>query len=323
MFEALDPKILPNKNDPQDPRLEKLLGTKAKFQAVLQGYPDDEGILLNGGRPGSAQGPDAIRRAFYKMTPWLPLPEMQLSLSDLGNLQIKKLSLKERHRTAQKSVHQQMSDRKFLVSLGGGHDYGFADAAGFLDYHLKKSQTKPVVINFDAHLDVRPAGGDHHSGTPFRRLLETYKNRFHFLEVGLQPQCNSPEHWNWLLEQKGKIIPIELIEKQGLRGPLKKTLSKIPRKTPLWLSIDIDGFHQAEAPGCSQSWVRGFSLKDFLPALADLVQNFDLAGIGLYEVSPPLDIDSRTSKLAALIIYETLRLQAGKTSRRASRGKKR
>lgn len=322
MFEALNPKILPNKNDPQDPRFEKLLNAEGKLQVAIQGYPDDEGISLNGGRPGAAQAPNAIRSAFYKMTPWFSLDKKLLSIADLGNLQTQSLQLRQRHQAAHQSTYAQLSKQKFLISLGGGHDYGFSDAAGFLDFHLQKKKVKPLVINFDAHLDVRPADDVHHSGTPFRRLLETYSNRFHFLEVGLQPQCNSVHHWDWLIKQKGMIIPIEMIEKKGMLASLKSLLLKLPKQTPLWISVDIDGFHQSEAPGCSQSWVRGFSFQEFLPSLSFLVQNFQLNGLGLYEVSPPLDVDARTSKLAALIMYETLRLQTSKRTSATQRGKK-
>ena len=322
MFEALDPKVLPNKNDPQDPRFEKVIGASAPWNVSIQGYPDDEGISLNGGRPGAAKAPDAIRAAFYKMTPWFPLQNANFSIQDLGNLRVTQLDLHERHREAHRSTKNQLDQKNFLISLGGGHDYGFSDAAGFLDHHLQKKKIRPLVINFDAHLDVRPANETHHSGTPFRRLIETYGHRFDFVEVGLQPQCNSIHHWNWLLEKKGSIIPIDLIEKKGMLSALKKTLAKIPKQTPLWISVDIDGFHQAEAPGCSQSWNRGFTLREFLPALEFLIQKFQLSGFGIYEVSPPLDLDGRTSKLAALIMYESLRFQSMKLTP-ASWGKRR
>ena len=37
----------------------------------ILGYPDDEGIKLNGGRTGAALAPTAIRQFLYKMTPGL------------------------------------------------------------------------------------------------------------------------------------------------------------------------------------------------------------------------------------------------------------
>jgi formiminoglutamase len=309
MFKPFDQKLLPHKDDPQDPRLEGCLKTNlnSPLQVSLLGYPDDEGIRLNGGRPGASSAPDVIRSFFYKMTPWFSANEQAIAINDLGNLDTQTLNLKERHHAALHSASQELAQNRFLLTLGGGHDYGYPDAAAFVDAHLKRKNKQPLVINFDAHLDVRPADQQHHSGTPFRRLIEKYNKQFKFIEVGIQPQCNSIHHLEWLKSQGGHILTIDQIETKGMLASLKKILAKTPKDTPLWISMDIDGFSQSEAPGCSQSWVRGFRLQDYLQTMRYLIQNFSLNGMGIYEVSPPLDVDSRTSKLAALLMYETLR----------------
>ncbi|MGE3758570.1 MAG: arginase family protein, partial [Pseudobdellovibrionaceae bacterium] len=69
---------------------------------------------------------------------------------------------------------------------------------------------------------------------------------------------------------------------------------------------DIDVFTSAEAPGCSQSWPTGLSVAEFWPAYQWLLKNYDTPLLSIYEVSPALDVDSRTSKLAACIAYEYL-----------------
>lgn len=325
MFKPFDPKLLPNKNDPQDPRMECALKgfTNSSLLVSLQSYPDDEGIRLNGGRAGAGAAPDVIRSFFYKMTPWYPSSDNVIALEDLGNLDVQNMSLKERHQAALHSASQQLMRNRVLLTLGGGHDYGYSDAAAFVDTHLQRKTKQPVVINFDAHLDVRPADHIHHSGTPFRRLIEKYNKQFKFIEVGIQPQCNSIHHVEWLKNQGGQIITIDQLSTKGMLACIKKVLARTPKNSPIWISMDIDGFSQSEAPGCSQSWVRGFHLQDYLPALHYLIQNFSLNGMGIYEVSPPLDIDSRTSKLAALLMYETLRGMSTQKIHRTHRTRKR
>jgi formiminoglutamase len=74
IWEANDPAIFFSKNDPQDIRLGDL-AKAASFNSPINsdlsiwGYPDDEGIFLNGGRPGAHKAPEQIRKFFYKMTP--------------------------------------------------------------------------------------------------------------------------------------------------------------------------------------------------------------------------------------------------------------
>ncbi len=123
--------------------------------------------------------------------------------------------------------------------------------------------------------------------------------------MGIQEQCNSTYHREWCLKQGGKIIDLHEISKKGLLSSLKPKLQKY-KKNPCFLSIDIDAFSSAFAPGCSQSWPTGLLPEDFLLTLDFLFQKMNVCGIGIYEVSPPLDVQPLTSRLAALILYRCL-----------------
>src|SRR5260221_12442063 len=63
MFELPDTSLFYERNDPLDPRLGDLVKTASSPQEIklqkahaIIGYPDDEGIRLNGGRPGAEIG---------------------------------------------------------------------------------------------------------------------------------------------------------------------------------------------------------------------------------------------------------------------------
>jgi formiminoglutamase len=296
------------KNDPADPRL----GERARTvdprdltapAPVLWGAPDDEGIRLNGGRPGAALAPNEIRRAFYKMTP-PPRGPFPAEIFDVGNLSLSG-SLADRHERARALSEELHRKSHFTLSLGGGHDYGFPDAAGFVEVYQNQ---KPLVINFDAHLDVRPVDKGPHSGTPFRRLLEGFPKKFEFWELGLQPQCNSRAHADWAEAQDTHLVFLE-----DLRARAPEILwPETDAKRPCFISLDLDVFSSKEAPGCSASYATGLLVEDFLIWLEFLMTSFNVRGIGFYEVSPPLDSDNRTSKLAALILFHALRFRAKK-----------
>ena len=297
--------LLFSKNDPMDLRLGDLahpseLGLLDADQVAIWGSPDDEGIGLNGGRPGASLAPDEIRRYFYKMTPPARGPFIK-EIFDLGNLSLEG-GLSDRHERGRRISQDVHSHRAFALSLGGGHDYGFPDAAGFLEVFQEQN---PLVVNFDAHLDVRPLDKGFHSGTPFRRLIEGFPGKFEFWELGLQPQCNSRAHADWAEAQGAQLVFLEelLISNTGL-------LPQANQSRPCFISLDIDVFSSKEAPGCSQSWATGLLIENFLPWLQFLFNSFDVRGMGIYEVSPPLDSDHRTSKLAALIMYHALRIRA-------------
>lgn len=301
------PGLFFSKNDPKDPRLGDLVKSislsnenKTDNDFIIFGYPDDAGISLNGGRPGACEAPKTIRQFLYKMTP--SIKNAAFSIFDLGDLDVRS-NLEMRHDDA-KSLNSFLHQKKLkTISLGGGHDYGYSDAGGFLDAYLTADE-KPLVINFDAHLDVRPTTNGFNSGTPFYRLLTEYKDQFNFVEIGLQPQCNSVQHREWALEMGAHLYDLADIHSGRMssifENPILKNLKKT---TPVYISFDIDCLTSSEAGGCSQSWTTGLKLQECLDFISQLQKKSNIRGLGIYEVSPPLDIDNRTSKAAALLIY--------------------
>ena len=274
---------------------------------LIAGYPDDEGILLNKGRVGASLGPDSIRSHLYKTSPRWPLNTKQ-NILDIGNLN-KNTTLSDRHQRVKLHVKKALQKKIFWVGLGGGHDYGYPDGAGFLQAH-GNTKAKPLIINFDAHLDVRPTDQGFSSGTPFYRLLSDKSlPDFDFFEVGIQRQCNSQNHIEWVQNKGGHIIFLE--DLLTSENPLSLSLSKllfeiIEKKSPTFLSVDIDCFSSAYAMGCSQSWPTGFIPNELLPLFNRIYEHLNVQVLGIYEVSPPLDQDGRTAKLAATIVHQFL-----------------
>jgi len=282
---------------------------------VLAGYPDDLGIRMNNGRPGAMEAPKKIRHFLNKFTPPVSRSSPK-SIWDCGDLNISALSastdsrsLELRHEAAREQALRVFNAGGRLISLGGGHDYGFSDGAAFLQT-FSSTHLRPLVINIDAHLDVRPASGPHHSGTPFRRLLES-EFEFDLLQIGIQQQCNAQSHLNYCLERGVHVLHMEdiLSNPAGERATLieftEPHLRRFPNR-PTFLSLDIDGFSSSFAPGASQSWPTGITVAGFLPFLNHLLRSVDVRSVGIYEVSPPLDVADQTSKLAAVIVHNIL-----------------
>lgn len=270
---------------------------------VIAGYPDDEGIRINGGRPGAQAAPDTIRKYLYKMTSsaWRPSTP---AILDSGNLDCEALSLEDRHRAGRIRAQTAMGLGHRWVGLGGGHDYGFSEGAGFLDVYSKGAY-KPLILNFDAHLDVRDTSQGLSSGTPFYRLLTEFPAEdFEFVEIGLQAQCNSASHYEWALKKNVKMITLDDILPQSLAPAVLEQLAEsLVHPRPTFISVDIDAFSSAYAPGCSQSWGTGLEPNPFFVLFDILMKRLDVRALGIYEVSPPLDSDDRTSKLAAQIVH--------------------
>jgi formiminoglutamase len=301
-FTPVAKELLFSKNDSQDSRLGEFVNTSSTACLTVLGYPDDEGIQNNGGRKGASQGPDTIRKYLYRMT--LPmLRPSPIQLNDIGNLIISP-KLEERHKVAQSKL-EILFKTSNVISFGGGHDYAYPDGAAFLKT-FSQEKYKPLIINFDAHLDVRPLKDNITSGTPFYRLLENFQN-FDLLEIGIQSQCNSSFHYDWALKKGAQVLTYDELVMSGetfTKKMLEFLEPHILKKRPAYISIDMDCLSSAFAPGCSQVFATGLTPFDLLPVLKILLKRLDVKILGIYETSPALDIDDRTSKLAAQLAYE-------------------
>lgn len=300
-----------SRNDPADPRLGdyflKSKSSSLENKFIVMGYPDDQGIFINGGRTGSSLAPEHIRRQFYKMTPTKKHhPE---TLMDWGDFQWKQESLQEKQQQIQEvqiPIYQQSGK---IIALGGGHDFAAADTISFLKHFENQN---PIIVNFDAHADVRTTAlKGPHSGTPFYQMLENpISEKCTFIEMGLQSVCNSKDHFDYLRKKRAHVFsredfrntPVLISRLSEILFPESPTGHEKTR--PCFLSIDMDVFSQEIAPGCSQSWPHGILWNEFEPIFHWLCHATKVCGLGIYEANPLYDMDFRTSKLAAVILHE-------------------
>lgn len=300
-FQANPDSIYFKSPKPNDPRLGDIARTidlngAADLEPgwVITGYPDDDGIKANFGQVGAKEAPMAIRYQLYR----LAKKKLRKPIYDLGNFEPND-TLKKRHQDLKAELIH-VGKKHSIISFGGGHDYGYPDVAAFLENC--DEEDRPFVINIDAHLDVRQPTQDQdpHSGSPFYRLLEEYSN-FQLIQFGYQAQACSLAHEEYCRDKGVILIPFE--ERHQVMSRLAEFFQS-PR--PCFLSIDIDAFSSAFAPGASASWPVGLQWADFEPLFLRAIESSDLRGVGIYEVSPPLDENHKTSKLAASMAFRLI-----------------
>src|SRR5262245_51642427 len=119
---------------PDDPRLGEVVefwqgdpGALRPGRAVLIGFPQDEGVRRNLGRPGAAQAPHEIRRALYRLTPWDGEASVDLGANpplDLGNVRVS-ADLEKSQEALGEVVAAVMQAGAVPVVLGGGHETAY------------------------------------------------------------------------------------------------------------------------------------------------------------------------------------------------------
>ena len=297
-------------SNPGDPRLKHriLPWTGDPAEVTLLGVPYDEGVALNGGRVGAAEGPTAFRQAVlqfgttYDATRRISFDH--LTIADAGDLEVIPGDPAGTHQRLAEAVEVITRSGAIPIIIGGGNDATFGSVLG-----LSRTYKAIGGANIDAHLDMREVtGGICHSGTPYRRILEELRvPGEQIVELGLHSATNSAEHLLYATENRVGCWGLEQLRQAGPGNILNGQLNRLSTNADaLFVSIDLDVFSAAFAPGVSAPGTEGLTPGEgrdmaFVAGRHRSVKLFELM-----EFSPPHDIDQRTGRLAVLLLHAFL-----------------
>ena len=274
------------------------------LQPALLGYATDAGVARNLGRAGAAGGPKALREVFGRMP---VLKGGAPALWDAGDFTCPDGDLEATREEFSKGVTHLLQKGFFPMGIGGGHDIAYAHYTG-----LATALGKDVrlgILNFDAHLDLRKPEPLPHSGSPFLQIAEHCQKSgtdFNYCCLGVRRDANPQELWD-----RAHALKVTLIERPELNAAaLPKVLGKIKEFLDavdgLYLTIDLDGFASAYAPGVSAPSPMGFTPEMILPVLEVILKSKKLKSMDIAELNPGYDRDSQTAVLAAALFHSIL-----------------
>jgi len=315
-FTQLEPVTAPQNliRRPDDPRLGEIVefwqGDRAALmpgRAVLIGFPEDEGVRRNGGRPGAAEAPDAIRHWLCRLSPWDCQANIQLTdlpPLDLGNVLISG-GLEDAQAALGEIIAAVLQSGAIPIVLGGGHETAYGH---FLGYAAERR--KLGIINLDAHLDLRPpVDGKGHSGSPFRQAMEHPTHALPgecYVCLGTQPHALSRHHWLFAREHGCTVRWCEEVRHSLKQHFLAECTRLAAAGCPVYLTIDADVVQAADAPGVSAPNVMGLSGAEVAACARMAGSSAQVSSLDLVEINPRFDRDSQSSRWGALIVWNFL-----------------
>ncbi len=278
------------------------------------GFCSDEGVRRNQGRTGATKGPSAIRNALSNLAVHFKPEELQIYdagdiLCSQGNLEAAQLMLSLK-------VQGLLAKGIFPLVFGGGHEvaYGHYKAA---DNHLMEARQKHVgIINFDAHFDLRAVAKEVNSGTPFRQILEEYdefKGNMPYLCLGIQEASNTRDLFEVADKNQVQYIFAENVNFKNEEILKSQIATFTSNQKAIYLTIDLDVFSAAFAPGVSAPTIHGIFPDIAIELIRFILDSNKVVCMDVAELNPDLDIDNRTAKLAASIIYEVVKWRLKKS----------
>lgn len=207
----------------------------------------------------------------------------EINLNDFGDLPLNEDSGDDA--MIREAIDASLLAGAIPISLGGDHAVTYPILQAIHAHH------GPVeILHFDAHPDLYDElDGDRRShASPFARIMEEgLASRL--VQIGIR---TLNKHQREQAERFG-VVQVEMRDVGRVSLPFER---------PLYISIDMDGFDPAYAPGVSHHEPGGLSVRDVMDLLLEL--DVPLVGADVVEYNPDRDINGVTAVLAAKLVKE-------------------
>jgi len=311
----------------------------------ILGFASDAGVARNKGRVGAKKAPNLIRQALANMA-W----HQHSSIFDLGDIECEEDELESSQKQCANVIAHALEKTK-VITLGGGHEVAWASFQGLAQNILDKrdflskqssldkqealdkqaylaknnsqevTQPKIGIINFDAHFDLRAFESDiaqvkPSSGTPFNQIQHFCQQHgwsFHYACLGVSRASNTAA-----LFEKADDLGVWYVEDNELsHSNTTKHLAELEHFISecdiIYLTIDLDVFPAATAPGVSAPAARGVSYDSIAPLFTRILQEKSKLLIAdIAEYNPNFDIDGQTARLAARLCWDIVNAMQNK-----------
>ncbi|MEM0134138.1 MAG: agmatinase [Thermoplasmatales archaeon] len=252
---------------------------------VIFGVPFDSTVSF---RSGTKLAPNEIRKTSYNMESYSIYRKVDTRDSgvyDLGDID-EYQKPEDMTEEVYSVVDGIVSDHKFPIMMGGEHSITYGA--------IKRIKSKVIFI--DAHTDYRDSYmGNKLSHACVARRVSEVVGKENVVSIGIR-SVSSEEI------KEGPQKYFTSFEVNSDSRTLKSFLKGFCR-SPVYLSIDFDGFDPAYAPGVGTPEPFGLNPMIIMDILDSVGEN--LIGLDVNEITPLFD-NGNTSMLAARIIQEVV-----------------
>ena len=271
---------------------------------ALVGVPMDLGVS---NRPGARFGPRAVR-SIERIGPYHPtfrgVPKSAVRAADVGDVPFRSRYSLEQSLEDIENYYAALKEQGVRpLSVGGDHS---------ITYPILKALGKdaPVgLVHIDAHCDTMGVydGSKFHHGGPFRlAVLDGVLDPERTIQIGIRGSSNM--FWEFSHASGMTVIYMEDFMKLGVADVAARA-REVVGDGQVYISIDVDGFDPAYAPGTGTPEAGGLEAREGL-ALLRALGGLNVIGADVVEVAPQYDPTTNTSQLAAQLLVEECALMA-------------
>jgi agmatinase len=249
---------------------------------AIVGAPFDS---LAGDRPGSRDGPRAIRVASRPLGPEVGTgaDPTELRLLDYGDAPVVPYEIELTRAAIEQTVAEVVAAGAIPVTLGGDHSITLPALRACAGEHGALG-----LVHFDTHTDTGAASYGHadNHGTMMRRLVdEGMIDPERYVQIGLRGSWPGPEDFAWQAEAGIAHFTAEDVRVRGIDEIVAEAIARVD-PGPAYLSVDIDVLDPAFSGPTGTPESGGMLARELVAAARRLGGGLDLRGADLVEVVP-------------------------------------
>jgi len=280
---------------------------------VIFGVPFD---ATSSFRRGSAEAPDAMRKASYNFETYNDFYGIDLAYvctHDLGNLDLGYLDLDrcvdDMLCMTEDTVRGIIRDSKVPIVLGGEHTLTYGCARAFVE-----QQGDIGIVILDAHLDLRDRylGAKQSHACVSRNIIDDLTDRCVLIGV----RSGSAEEYRHAEENGISWHSADEVSDAGMESVMGQAIDELSDRGAhrIYLSIDSDVIDPGYAPGVGNPEPFGLEPRDLRTAIRVAAPH--ICGFDIVEISPGYD-HGESAILGARLVREFI---AAKSARQKGGG---
>jgi formiminoglutamase len=282
--------------------LKTTISSENQTSFALLGLRSDEGVRRNHGRIGTIEAPTAIRQALAK----LPVQKQNFACYDAGNIMCHDGDLETSLTAFSEAIALLLEQNIIPIGLGGGHEIAWGHFQGIANVFSKQDLS---VVSFSPHINMKPLSTSQHgnAGTPFLQIAKAHQatnKRFDYSCIGLQQAANIKLDFETAKKYETHLILAEELHLGFIEKCVDFVDRAIDQNDQIYVSLSMDVFAATCAPAVSAIQPLGLNPWQVIPFIRQLSASGKVIGFDIAELAPRYDIDHRTAKLAAHLIYE-------------------
>ncbi|MEL3970731.1 formimidoylglutamase [Rossellomorea oryzaecorticis] len=258
---------------------------------------------------GASFAPDVIRRCLNSFTTYNIEEETDISsrkIIDFGDITMHPTSIEDCHQRIYQSTKEvaQAQAAPLTIILGGDHSITTSTVKA-----IKETKGTVGIIQLDAHHDLRNTeDGGPTNGTPFRRLIEEgHLKGEHLIQIGIRNYANAKAYHDYAIENGVTVYTMKDVRQRAIAELIQSALSQLESKVDtIYLSVDMDVLDQAYAPGCPAIGPGGMDPDTLAEAVQQAIKHPKVQTMDIVEIDPTLDTRDMTSRIASLLIINSL-----------------